>query len=789
MLKKYFIPVLKVFGFVAAYMVVLTIAMGLQLFFAGNIAGQNMQELLTGALSLSAALLVTFLYLMLDKRSFADIGAGFQKEWYRKLLRGTAEGAAAIILIFIVLLMTGLAEIKGFCVTNTVSIITKLAAGFFLYLLAVAFTEELLTRGYIYHYLKRKFTVAGAIMATSLVFSLMHIFNPNITPLALFNIFLAGIVLNLIVLRDGKLWSPVGFHFAWNYIMGVIFASPVSGGRQDGIIKLSLKGYELLTGGSFGVEGGIICTAILFLSIFYLLYYNPQRESFLKGLKQWRNRGLIGVMIIGTLVYIAYDIMLWMPRPLPSDSMESNSIERFSGANDYTMKLVLDTSQKTITGQQTVSFINNEDTPLNEAYFHIYPNAFKHLGGSIVIKGIQINGSDSQYRIEGQDSTLLYVPFLSALEPGGRNQIYMEYEISIPGTGENGFGDRFGYGSNTYNLGNFFPIAAVYENGSWDKHPYDEKGDAFYSETSNFDVEITVPEEQVIASSGYVDSSRASGTNQILSIKAYSVRDFAFVSSDMFKTEDVMVNGTLLRSYASSSTKAKKILEYAADAIRIFNKNYGKYPYSTCSIVQTDIGGGMEYPNLVMIESNEYGNVTLYDFFSSFYFGKPKGSLEFVVVHELAHQWWYGIVGNDEYREAWIDEPLTQYSTLEYYRQKYGQEEFERIYDKQIKLGVKTLMISGSREDMSLNRSLDRFLNDDYYILIYNKGTMMYKDLNDQLGDEKFDKLLKTLFKKYKFGVVSGDELIELTSQVAGEDMGEFYRSWLETDFTGDELF
>lgn len=788
MFRRYFVPVLKVFGFVVVYMVALSIVLGLFFFSAGQFARQELSELLVGALSLSMAILITFLYLRLEKRSFGDIGAWFHTDWYKKLIRGSIFGITAIMIIFALMLISGLAAIRGLTIGNPSVIIMKLAAGMVLYLSSVAYAEELLTRGYIYHFLKTKFTLAGAVLITSLVFSLMHIFNPNVTPLALFNIFLAGIVLNLLVIRDGDIWSAVGFHFGWNYTMGIIFASPVSGGREEGIIKLSLMGYELLTGGAFGIEGGVICTVVLALLSVYLFYRNERKENLLHGLKLWKNSSLLGLMVIGALIYITIDILLWMPRPIPSDSIEINSISRYPNAHDYTLKLELDTSGKTVTGQQTVSFINNENAPIGEAYFHIYPNAFKSNGGFIAIKSVKINGSDSQYKTEGQDSTLLYVPFPIPLESGKRNEIFMEYEIGIPEDGGNGFGDRFGYGSNTYNLGNFFPIAAVYENGSWDKHPYDAKGDAFYSETSNFEVEITAPREQVIATSGYIEQQQTSGTRQVLKIKAYSVRDFAFVSSDMFRMEEAMVNGTLIKSYAASSEKAKKVLEFSTEAIRIFNRKYGKYPYPTCSVVQSDIGGGMEYPNLVMIESNEYGNVTFSNLYAAYYFGRPKGSLEFVVAHELAHQWWYGIVGNNEYKEAWIDEPLAQYATLEYYRQKYGQEEFNRVYNRYIKLGVNMFLQSGAGGEKPLNRSLDQFSQDDYYVLIYNKGTMMYKDLQDQLGDEKFDKLLRTLFEEYKFKVISGEGLISLTSEIAGVDMSDFYRRWLETNYIGDEL-
>ena len=787
MFRKYFVPVLKAAGFITVYMIAMLIA-GL-VFFSGTGLGEGkLQELLVGAISFAVALFVTFLYLRMDRKSFTLIGSGFRKGWYKKLLRGSFEGSAAILTVFSILLVSGLAETKGLNKSGAASILAEVFAGFPLYLIAVAFTEELLTRGYIYHYLKGKLTAAGAVLVTSAIFALMHLFNPNVTLLALFNIFLAGVVLNLLVIRDGWLWSAVGFHFAWNYIMGVIFASPVSGGSPEGIIRISLKGEELLTGGAFGIEGGLICSAILLFVSFYLLYYNNQREAFLDGLKLWKNRGFIGFMAIGVMVYIVYDILIWIPEPLFPDTSTINSISRLQGANDYTMKLVLDTTGRKVTGVQEVSFVNNGEDPLYEAYFHIYPNAFKAHGGSIAIKGVKLNGNDSQYRIEGADSTLLYIPFRSPLEPGGRNLIGMEYEISIPSKGNNGYGDRFGYGDNTYNLGNFFPIAAVYENGSWDKHLYDEKGDAFYSEAGNFDVELSAPLEQVIATSGHVEGHEVSGGVQTLEIKAYSVRDFAFVASDMFKVEEAMINGTLVKSYASSSRKAKKVLEYGREAIRLFNRSYGKYPYPTCSIVEADIGGGMEYPTLVMIEANEYGNVSLNDYFSAYFFGRPKGSLEFVVVHELAHQWWYGLVGNDEYREAWIDEPLTQYSTLEYFRQRYGQEKFDLIYNRYIKLGVGMLLKSSSGKD-TLNRPLDEFSEADYTTLIYNKGTMMYKDLNDLMGDGKFDLLLRTVFEKYRFGVIKGNEFVSLATEVAGEDMSEFFKNWLETDFTGDELY
>ncbi|MGE5630162.1 MAG: M1 family aminopeptidase [Caulobacteraceae bacterium] len=788
MIKKYLLPVLKVFGFILVYFIALIVINGLLYSALGPAMTREMSATLVGAASLLVSLIVVFLFLKLDDKRFKDIGVSFQRGWYRKLLMGSALGAAAILIIFAVLLASGAASLRGLAVTGLMSIILIFVRGFVYFLIAVAFTEELITRGYIYHYLKTRFTIAGASVVASFFFALMHILNSNATILALFNIFLAGMVLNLLVIKDGNIWSAVGFHFGWNFTMGTIFASPVSGGMEEGIVKLSLKGYELLTGGSFGIEGGLVCTVVLLATSGYLLLHNEQKEKYLDGMKLWKNRIFTGALVIITLVYVIFDILVWLPKPVVSDSIEVNKISRYENANNYTMKLELDTKGRKITGHQKVSFINSAGTNLNEIYFHVYPNAFKELGGYIDVKAVKVDGLDVKFTIEGEDSTLLRVSLPGTLEPGKRDEISMDYLISIPKGGGNGFGDRFGYGSNTYNLGNFFPIVAVYENNGWDKHLYDEKGDAFYSETSNFDVEITAPIEQVIAATGYIQNREVDGSRQKLNITAYSVRDFAFVSSDMFKVEEAMVNGTLIKSYASSRIKAKKVLEISSDAIKFFNRKYGKYPYPSCSVVQSDLGGGMEYPNLVMIEANDYGNITFGNLFSSYFYGRPKGALEFIVVHELAHQWWYGLVGNDEYREAWIDEPLAQYSTLVYLKEKYGIKDFERVYNNEIKLGARMYLLGSRGQEKSMNLPLNQFDYNGYYILIYNKGTMMFKDLNDQLGDEKFDFFLKALFEQYEFKVVKGEELIKLTSEAAGRDMQEFYTKWLTTNYTGDEL-
>jgi hypothetical protein len=460
--------------------------------------------------------------------------------------------------------------------------------------------------------------------------------------------------------------------------------------------------------------------------------------------------------------------------------------DKSPGVNDYVMNLALDTVNKTLTGNERVNYINNTKTTLNELHFHVYSNSavFRALSGGIDIKSIFINNKISNFNFECEDKSMIKIKLKELINPNQRINILFNYKIKIPATGINSSGCRFGYGKQTYNLGNFFPIAAVYDANGWDIHPYDIKGDAFYSETSNFDVTITAPKSQVIAASGLIYGIKAAGNNNIWQIKACSVRDFAFVASHLFKIAEGKVDGVSIKAYGFNKETSKKVLKIGMDAIRIFDNKYGKYPYKTCSIAQANIRGGMEYPNLVMINSISYESLQC----AKSSFGKVYDPIiapaEFEIVHELAHQWWYGLVGNDEYREAWIDEPLAQCSTLDYFNSKYGAGTYNKVLKEFINYGYYSFeKTKNKKQNISLRRDLSKFESREYTALIYSKGAMMFNNLRIKLGNTKFNLFEKTLFNNYKFKIIKGSELISLASKIAGQDMTEFFHRWLETSY------
>ena len=142
---------------------------------------------------------------------------------------------------------------------------------FYLSLFAVvSLNEEIAIRGYILQNLSRSFNKYIALVLSSLVFMIMHIGNPNMSAVPLFNLFLAGLLLGIYCIHKNNLWFPIGAHITWNYFQGPVLGFEVSGNDVDSILIQSLNGSELITGGEFGFEGSIILTTFMIIGIIYL---------------------------------------------------------------------------------------------------------------------------------------------------------------------------------------------------------------------------------------------------------------------------------------------------------------------------------------------------------------------------------------------------------------------------------------------------------------------------------------------------------------------------------------
>lgn len=212
----------------------------------------------------------------LEDLPFRALGAAFTKNWSKDLFFGLFIGAISIFLaVLIAAIFGGLRlEFNNSAAAN--AILQTLGISFAVFLLGAA-AEEAYFRGYILQTFARANLAWMAIAFTSLFFAYAHFNNPNVSFFAKLNTAIAGIWFGAAYLKTRNLWFPFGIHFAWNWIQGAILGIPVSGITDIAAVPLFLeteKGAEIITGGSYGIEGGAACTIAIIFSII-LIYFMP----------------------------------------------------------------------------------------------------------------------------------------------------------------------------------------------------------------------------------------------------------------------------------------------------------------------------------------------------------------------------------------------------------------------------------------------------------------------------------------------------------------------------------
>jgi len=257
-------------------------------------------------------------------------------------------------------------------------------------------------------------------------------------------------------------------------------------------------------------------------------------------------------------------------------------------------------------------------------------------------------------------------------------------------------------------------------------------------------------------------------------MKQYTVdaparRDFAFVASDKFTIAEGEAGGATVRSYYFAPDFIGKFaLEAGVRALDIFSTLYGAYAYDDFNIVETDFYiGGMEYPGMVMIDTSVYS-------------ARYAGVCEMVIAHEAAHQWWYAAVGNDQVAEPWLDEALAEFSTMMYFRNRYGQDGQamcqQYLLDTYDTLGT-ILREELEAEDYDIDMATTEF--DDSYIysyMVYGMGARMFDELREELGDEAFFDVMSGYYRDHLYSIVDREDL-ELAFE---ERIGTDFTTWFD---------
>lgn len=430
-----------------------------------------------------------------------------------------------------------------------------------------------------------------------------------------------------------------------------------------------------------------------------------------------------------------------------------------------------------LTGELTLEINKSDDENL---YFCLYPNAFKYEdnntysdfdkaypqgfdSGYVDISSVTCDGKKCEFSFEEKGEIL-------KVETGkeGKREITVSFSEKLPFSPA-----RYGYGENTFNFGNWYPVLCPNIDGKTVKNTYTVNGDPFCSETADYSVKITLPAKMRIATTGKIISRDENNPFEYTwNIQAENVRDFAFTVSEKYKLLSEKIGNTVVYSYYYGEEKyGQKVLEYGVEAIECYSKLFGEYPYETFTLAQTDFYmGGMEYPNLVYINGELYGEEQL-------------KSLEEVAVHETAHQWWYGIVGNDEKKESWLDEGLTQYSVVLFFEEKYGSErygEYIKNCNGYCNLVMDMCERINGKCDRRIARASDEFENILLYdALVYDASSVMFDAIRGAVGRENIICGMKKYYEDCKFTLADSKKFFSSFSTATGKKAKELFLPWL----------
>ncbi|MGI6129595.1 MAG: M1 family metallopeptidase [bacterium] len=429
----------------------------------------------------------------------------------------------------------------------------------------------------------------------------------------------------------------------------------------------------------------------------------------------------------------------------------------------YDIDVVLDPQSGTVTGRSRVEYTNNQSISLPELYFHLYPNAAVFSQdvarpGRLEVTAVTVANRPLSYRVDG---TLLKVELNADLLPQEQVVLNLNWQLTVPD-----YAGRLGENDGIISLGNWYPVLAVYDATGWNLDPYYDWGDPFYSEVGRYRVKLTLPDKYRVAATGNLRlRRRLPGRQKELVWDTSLVRDFALVISSDFRALEQQVDKTMVRSVFPRSDKAggQRALVAGAEAVNFFNKTFGPYPYDQLTLAATGFYyGGMEYPNIVFLARQFYGPTDV-------------DLLDYITVHETAHQWWYGVVGNNQITEAWLDEGLTEFSTVLFFEKvrRGGHDEARSL----INLYQAYKQANGDGEIL---RPLNEFPSDlAYNALVYGKGCLLFLELREVIGEELLLEVLQTYYKRFAYKVATSDDFIQVATEVSGRDLVPFFQKWL----------
>jgi hypothetical protein len=445
---------------------------------------------------------------------------------------------------------------------------------------------------------------------------------------------------------------------------------------------------------------------------------------------------------------------------------EQPILDQLPGAPVYHLDLQIEEGNSVVNGRQEILYTNLEDVALAEVYFHLFPNL---LGGELTITAVTVNDSSITPSYEAFNNSEMRVPLAEPLQMGEQVVIHIDFVTAVPVESGRNYG-VFAYVEDILALAHFYPQVAVYDDAGWNVETAAEGGDVTYADVGFYLVRVTAAKGLVMAAGGVAVEREETADTQTITFAGGPMRDFYLAASSRYQVASQTFGPVTINSYvpAEFSDSATATLGYAISALNSYSSRFAPYPYTELDIVTTPtLALGIEYPGIIANRLSIYAPGEAAS-------GLPNRILlESTTAHEVGHQWFYSLVGNDQLDEPWLDEALTQYATYLYYFDQYGQNGAQGFYES-----LEGRWSSADNVDIPIGLPVSAYEN-TYGAIIYGRGPLFFDELAKTMGQDSFDAFLRDYTEQHKWGIATSDSLKQLAEVHCSCDLTALFRDWV----------
>ena len=458
---------------------------------------------------------------------------------------------------------------------------------------------------------------------------------------------------------------------------------------------------------------------------------------------------------------------------------------------EYKMKVELDAETHQFQGSQNLTYFNNSPDTLEHVFYHLYFNAFQpgsmmdvrsrtlpdpdyRVGSRIAelkpeeegyqkVLSLSQNGQNLTYETVG---TILEVKLAKPILPGKQAVFEMKFEGQVPVQIRRcGRNNKEGI---SYSMSQWYPKLCEYDREGWHSDPYVSR--EFHGVWGDFEVEITLDKQFIVAATGELSSQKMKNNQQTWTYNANNVHDFVWAADPDYIHKTFQVeDGPLLHFYYEDITENEsweKLPAYVARGFQYMNQRFGKYPYPSYAFIQGG-DGGMEYPMATLITGH-----------------RSLRSLVGVSVHEMIHSWYQMVLATNESLYPWMDEGFTSYAsnlTMEFV---FGEEPSDNPHEDAY---YDYFSLIRNHKEEALSTHADHYnTNDAYGTASYSKGTVFLHQLSYVVGQDMLDKAMIRYFQEWKFRHPTPTDFKRILEKVSGLELDWYFEYFVQTTHTID---